>query len=352
MTKKTYLIIKSNEYLDLNKKEISLALENICEIKFYDERILTVSIDGKHKNKLFSIFSINSVSKLIGIYDINEINSQINNVKWDDYIENPYYIQKKAVIPKIKYDKIKKELEIKTTKEISDNIWLNLKNSGFNPIVDFNRYKTKIVFYVSENYVAIGKNPKKGNQSYEKRSNNKRPSKHPTTMKPSLARVVINHLSILNKDNISIIDPFCGMGGFLIEICAIKKELNKNWKIYGNDIKKDMIKGCKNNLVFYDFNVKLYNKDTFKLEKKFDYMVTDIPYGKHSFTSNSTQVLIKNMLKWTKSNIKKRSCVVFPKEYEAYFNQQCAYFNIEIIEESEIYVHGSLTRKILLLRIN
>lgn len=352
MTKKKYVVIKSNEYHDLNRKEIELALSDVCDINFYDERILEISIDEKHKNKLFSVFSINSVSEMIDIYEIKNFNSKVKNISWNKYIENPYYIQKEAVIPKIKYDNIKKSLGIKSTKEISDDIWFNLKESNFKPKVDFDNYKSKIVFYVSENYVAVGKNPRKGNQSYEKRSNNKRPSKHPTTMKPSLARVVINHLSILNEENISIIDPFCGMGGFLIEVCAIKGELDKNWKIYGNDIKKEMIDGCKNNLDFYDFNVKLFNKDTFKIEKRFDYMVTDIPYGKHSFTSKHTKSLIKNMLKWINANIKKKSCVVFPKEHENYFKEQCDYFNIEILNESEIYVHGSLTRKIVLLKVN
>ncbi len=351
MNKKNIGIIKSNEYGNINGKEIKLALDD-KEIEFYNERILKVNMSESDINKLKSIYSIREYGKLIKVINNENFLEEFKKIKWENHIENPYYIEKIPAIPKIKYNRIKKDINILKTKDICDKIWFYLKDINFNPKVDLDNFKTKISFFVTKDYTAIIKNVKKGNQSFESRSNNNRPFRHPTTLKPKLARIVINYLSIFNEDEISIIDPFCGTGGFLLELCSLKKELNKKWNIYGNDIKEDMIDGSKKNLKHYGFSSKLFNQDTFNLDIKVDYLVSDIPYGKHSFTSDKMTEMIKRFIKWIRFHIEKKSCIVFPKKYQEEFEKECNHFDMKIEELDEIYVHGTLSRKIALISKN
>lgn len=117
---------------------------------------------------------------------------------------------------------------------------------------------------------------------FEKRSNEKRPFSSPISMDPVLARVLVN-LSEVSAGE-SVLDPFCGTGGILIEagLCGILPQ--------GLDIQDKMVKGCQENLKNYGIlNFDIQEGDVSESDEIFEgynAVISDLPYGKASKQEN------------------------------------------------------------------
>ena len=115
---------------------------------------------------------------------------------------------------------------------------------------------------------------------FEKRKVQYRPFFSPISLHPKLARALVN-LSLIKKDE-TLLDPFCGTGGVLIEAGLIGA------KVIGSDIKNEMVEGCKKTLDFYDIeNYELFVSDVGDINRYVagvDAVVTDLPYGKSTTT--------------------------------------------------------------------
>ena len=135
---------------------------------------------------------------------------------------------------------------------------------------------------------------------FENRKAQHRPFFSPISLHPKLARVMVNLSSI--KKGETLLDPFCGTGGILIEAGLIGA------RVIGSDIEDKMIDGCKNNLGFYGIkNYKLLHSDIGKINRhvvKIDAVVTDFPYGKATTTKGED---IRKLYKRAFENI---SCVL------------------------------------------
>lgn len=150
-------------------------------------------------------------------------------------------------------------------------------------------------------------------------------------MDPVLARVLVN-LSAL-KPGESIIDPFCGTGGILIEagLCGIS--------VNGFDMQKEMVKGCKKNLEEYGIiNYNITDKKISKISEtelnSYNAIVTDLPYGK---SSKKTEEVVNKFLNVLESF--DGSCVFM-------YNES----NLGDLEaDFSIYVHKNLTRYIYVI---
>ena len=198
------------------------------------------------------------------------------------------------------------------------------------------------------------------NEDFESRRSHLRPFSSPSSLHPKLARALINITGI--KQNEILLDPFCGTGGFLIEAGLM------DIKTIGYDINKLMIKGCIKNLKHYKIkNYKIKNQNALNLKDKFDYIVTDLPYGlnsnvllrysknwkkhrlnlkiqKKDFYKKLEQFYLK-FLKNLRKKLKKKAVIIFPN-YVNYKNLlKKSKFKIE--KEFSSYVHRSLTRKIV-----
>ena len=108
-----------------------------------------------------------------------------------------------------------------------------------------------------------------------------RPFFSPISLHPKLARALVNLSSI--KKGETLLDPFCGTGGIIIEAGLIGA------KILGSDIEKKMIEGCKKTLEFYRIKeYELFCSDIGDIHKfvknSVDAVVTDLPYGKSTTT--------------------------------------------------------------------
>lgn len=144
---------------------------------------------------------------------------------------------------------------------------------------------------ITDSYVYVGVKIYEINRSvFEKRKVQKRPFFSPISMHPKIARALVNITSV--GKNQTLLDPFCGTGGILIEAGLIGA------KVFGADIENKMIQGTKQNLDFYGIrNYKLSCLDIgeiYNLVKKVDAIVTDLPYGKSTTTKGEDIFLLYN----------------------------------------------------------
>ncbi|MDA3856017.1 MAG: methyltransferase [Candidatus Woesearchaeota archaeon] len=226
--------------------------------------------------------------------------------------------------------------------ELAKVLW----NSFDNPKVDIKNFEVEFNFIfiedVEEFYftVKIYENEK----DYLRRMPKLRPVKMPYTLKSDMARAAINLLGI--KEG-KILDPFCGIGGILLEA------YDMDFEVIGNDISWNDLKYFKENFdYFYHGSDSKYKRILADSQTKFlkdnvvDGIVTDIPYGKCSRRLGDD--LYNSFLKNSKQYLKKGSrMVVIYANFVEFKSLALKYFD-EILEVTE-YINKDLTRYILVL---
>ena len=171
----------------------------------------------------------------------------------------------------------------------------------------------------------------------EKIKERKRPTKtkkYPHELDWKLTRVMIN-LTGLKKGQ-TLCDPFCGTGTTLLEsesmginaigidfdqkMCEISKENLKN-----NGYKSEILKS--------DF------QELVKISEKFDGIVTDLPYGRSSKTSEKPEDILKRFISIMPKH--KKIAIMYKKELDPKMK-------LKGLKKYQIYRHKSLTRTILI----
>ena len=167
------------------------------------------------------------------------------------------------------------------------------------------------------------------------------PAGHPTSLHPKLARALVN-LTGVEKDGV-VLDPFCGAGGLLIEAGLI------GCRAVGFDIDLVMLKRAKINLDYV--RVKDYHleqKDATTLSKHFDYVVTDLPYGKNSkLSEKDLDVLYLRFFKVLKRTNVKRVVVGLPDFID--YSKLVKKAGLKIKKEFDWYLHKSLSKRIIVV---
>jgi len=174
---------------------------------------------------------------------------------------------------------------------------------------------------------------------FEDRKVQYRPFFSPISLHPKLARALVN-LSSIKKDE-TLLDPFCGTGGILVEAGLIGA------KVIGSDIEEKMIEGCKKTLNFYNIkNYDLHVSDIGEIGKEIcqvDAIVTDLPYGKSTTTKGEKMDdLYKRTFKSMSNLLKdgRKAIVGFSNKDFISIGQK--YFSL--VEKHEFKVHKSLYR--------
>lgn len=167
---------------------------------------------------------------------------------------------------------------------------------------------------------------------FQKRKNQERPFSSPISLDPVLARVMVN-LSGVPAGG-SILDPFCGTGGILIEagLCGILP--------CGTDVQEEMVEGTRENLENYG----VLNHDIRQAEiqgienvfdQSFDAVVTDLPYGQSSKKSGDpARMFLEKAPELTRGKV-------------VFMSNESEMDGLE--PDHEIYVHKNLTRYIYIL---
>jgi len=302
--------------IELSKENLDLAIQEVIsltkdkEFKIYENLLVIEKPDVDLKNRLGMS---HKVLDLFFICDNKDLLKKTEEFNWQNYYSGDICVRAHDGLPEL---------------ELSDVILSKIEY----PIVNLVDPKTKIEFFKKGETIICGLFLNEVDKTYLKRKAHLRPSLHPTSMHPKLARVCINLTGFTNG---ILLDPFCGSGGFLIEAGLM------GFSVIGIDIDSLQIERAKKNLEHY--GIKKYDLrllDSTKSELKVDCIVTDLPYGKGS-KGNNLQELYKNFLK-NSINMTKNMVIVFPDFVDSK----------KIIEDSgwkiknrfQNYVHKTLTR--------
>jgi tRNA (guanine10-N2)-dimethyltransferase len=192
----------------------------------------------------------------------------------------------------------------------------------------------------------IGKKLAKIDRSeFETRKVQFRPYFSPVSLHPRLARTLVN-LSRVKRGQ-SLLDPFCGTGGIIIEagLMGIKPT--------GSDIDKKMVEGCKKNLS--SLNIKdatLFCSDIREVGsvlKKVDAIATDPPYGRSATTNGEKVSSLYNRAFETFANVLKPGryvSILLPDKESIKIGEE--YLSLK--ESYAMRVHKSLTRNFCVYR--
>jgi tRNA (guanine10-N2)-dimethyltransferase len=164
-----------------------------------------------------------------------------------------------------------------------------------------------------------------------------RPFFSPISLHPRIARALVN-LSGIKKGE-KILDPFCGTGGILLEAGMIGAH------VFGSDIDKKMVQGCKKTLGYYGINPdNVFQMDIGKIGKigKVDGVVSDFPYGRSTRINRKLEDLydqaFENIWRVLKKN--KQAVVGLP----TLDSVKIADPYLQVLNIYPYWVHKSLTR--------
>lgn len=312
---KTYVFFLSGE-------EISIALEEIkslfgVEAKLLFDRYYFMDFDmGEEKVKNISKRLAYTKAALVKRSSSKSLETFDKEV-----IKNSYKINHSVL----------KDYNL-TTREIADLVYLKLEK----PEVDVNNPSHEYVFLQIEKEILLLEFLFVNKDKIDDRRAHKKERNHPTSMSPKLAKAMIN-LSGAN----SFIDPFCGAGGLLIEGKLMGLDVK------GSDISKDMIDRARQNSKNLGLEISLEVKDALKLNEKTSAIVTDFPYGRNSTVSGEINKLYSDFFKIAQNLT---SVMVVGMMSTTNYKDVIEGTKWKVKKEFEIYVHKSLTRKILVLK--
>jgi tRNA (guanine10-N2)-dimethyltransferase len=240
---------------------------------------------------------------------------------------------------RVRIKKSRKDLDHKREeKEIAELIWDVQKN----PKVDLETPQVEFNLLINEEEEVYCVKIFENDKDYLRRMPKERPIAMPFTLKSDMARAAINLLGI--KEGI-VLDPFCGIGGILLEAKDMKFET------IGNDLSWRDLQHLKTNWAHYFPNTKpnliiADCKTQFLNANSVDGIVTDIPYGKSS--QKLGVELYEDFLKHSSVYLKdgRRMIVIFANFVDFKPLVKKYFKEIQQIDE---YINKSMTRHILIL---
>ena len=184
-----------------------------------------------------------------------------------------------------------------------------------------------LIFTNNENFFGFSKQIKE-------KTRPKKIKKFPHELDWKLTRVMLNLIGL--KKGETVCDPFCGTGTTLLEAESM------GIHAVGLDFDEKMCKISKENLKINGYNSEVLKSDfqeLAKISEKYDGIVTDLPYGTSSKTSEKPQEILKKFFSILPK--KKKVAIMYKKELD--MNSK-----LNGLKKYHIYRHKSLTRTILI----
>lgn len=311
------LLVLSKQYPDLALCE---AL-SIIKPKSYEIIDNLLIAEPKTKIKLWGKLGFtHSIYKFLFKCSKNEINEHVETFPWDKIYRENFCIR------------------VHDTDEFSEKMLADIIYKKINsPKVSLSDPKTRIDFFFRDDIAICGLFESDTDKSYLTRKAHLRPSLHPTSLHPAIARACIN---LTGKTKGKLLDPFCGSAGILIEAGLM------GFDVIGYDIDEGQIARAKKNLEHYSIkNYKLLAGDSLAADYKAGCIVTDPPYGRGSKGKN-IEALYKDFI--IKLGTFSGPCVILFPDFIDY-KKIIKNSGRPIDKEFRIYVHKSLTRFIVRL---
>jgi len=336
LMKSKFAFLLAGENIDLAKEEV-LALLNAKKYELHDRLLIIETKKVKLKELSQRLAFTHSIYQLLFAANKNKNNLKkaMQSFKWQSIYKGGFSFR----IRNMNSDRLKF-----SEQELSSIIWSKLKT----PKVNLNAAETKIEL-LSLKTAKTAKNSlfclmklfdiKK---DFDKRKAHLRPGFNPVSLDPRLARCIVNLTGA--KKGSKILDPFCGTGGILIEAGLM------GLKPIGCDIDEEMLRKTQLNLEHFGIkHYELKKMDAAKSNKKvkFDYVVTDLPYGRSSKADKNLEQLYLNFLKNLEKRLKKRAVVVFPDFLNR--TKLIKKAKLKAKREFSCYIHKTLTKKIVMV---
>lgn len=183
----------------------------------------------------------------------------------------------------------------------------------------------------------------RNNKEMESRRSPMRPFFSPISLHPKFAKFMINLSRTVKGD--TILDPFCGTGGILIEAGLLGR------KVIGSDASLVMVKGARLNLKYFSIQGKIYNSKIrdLRIDERVDAIVSDLPYGRSSPVIGDLHSLYEeSFAKFHEILLPGRYCVIIVGDpgLLSFAN------GFSVVDSVRIKVHNSLTRSYVVLRKN
>jgi len=269
--------------------------------------------------KLKSICDRTVLLRYCGILRWSGKRSELTKANFD-WVKMPYCVRVKNLGKR----------KLSETK-MADFVWSKVKN----PAVNLDNPRTLIYFvYTGLHVYVVEVIWKLTSGRFANRAPHMRPGFHPASLKPELARLMVN-LSCAKKE---ILDPFCGAGSILIEggLCGLR--------VIGIDFDPKMLELAKRNLNFYKIkNYRLIHGDGTKFKFKVESIVTDLPYGRSTRKSENLVDLYKKFLKNALERCLGRLVFMVPHYVKIDLTDW------KILFKQSIYTHSKLTRILYVL---
>ena len=367
------IFLLSGDYINLGAEE-ALSLLDIKDYKLKNRLLILELNDKKIIDKVSKRLALTKdIYQSLFECKIDDLIDVIKKFDWnsiykDNFCLRKYNLDNDEITNIINKKNNKKSINKNTKynnkkfaeKNLAGYVWRSVNN----PKVNLENPKTEISLFFSKGRIYCGLLIKKVEYDFDARKSHMRPFPHPSSLHPKVARALVNLSEIQEKE--TLLDPFCGTGGFLIESGLM------DIKSIGYDINKIMIQGCRDNLEYFKIkNYKIKTKNALNINDKFDTMVTDLPYGLNSTAMTGYEEenwkkyrlslkiqkkdFYKNLekfyllfLKNLRKKLRKKAVIVFPSyvNYRKILKQSG--FRIEF--EFSNYVHRSLTRKIVKIK--
>jgi tRNA (guanine10-N2)-dimethyltransferase len=230
----------------------------------------------------------------------------------------------------------------KLVKEIADLIRSEIEFE-----VDLTAPEVEVFVVLTEGKCAIGLIESRVDRSqFERRRPKRRAVFHPGTLMPTLARCMVNLAR--TPQGGTLLDPFCGVGGILIEAGLIGA------KPVGVDIDGRLIDGARKNLEevgVRDYSLSVGDATELSLEEEVDAIATDPPYGRQATTGGSKlEELYERTLPGLAQALKRRRylCITSPLGLE--LEEIAEGVGLKLKQKHEQRVHKTLTRNIYVFR--
>lgn len=221
--------------------------------------------------------------------------------------------------------------------QIADRIWHHLEN----PKANLKKPDFAISFFFIDNKVVCGRLLSSNTERFDERRADKVPAGHPTSCHPRLARALINLTGAPHGSK--IIDPFCGAGGILVEAGLM------GLRPVGYDISKEMIGRAQRNCEHAKVECDLDARDATQLYAPEKFVVADLPFGRMSGKKTDEELieLYTGFLDRLQELLRVRAVLASPDNID--MKKLVRKTSLKIVDEFSHYVHGTLTRKIIVL---
>ena len=262
-----------------------------------------------------------------------ELYSKAESIEWEKYIRGTF--------------KVDRETMVNCSHEVEDverKVGAIVSKRGFK--VNLSSPQTLIRVYCGKKlWVGVRKKFFEAKEFNERKAD-KRPFYKPIALPPRVARAMVN----LARARKEVLDPFMGTGGILIEAGLM------GLKVYGVDLRRDMVEGARRNLEHYGVkNYVLKQGDATRLrelfpDKTFEAVATDPPYGTSAtLGGRRREELYKKALSSIYDVLDGYLSIAFPAQFNAEIVAERIGF--EVLEKYYQRVHSSLDRYFYVMRI-